>query len=81
MGADDELRRAQSNRDMARNAAKRANVKRATKLKPEYHKCSECGARVRVEFKRCRRCSGINARPDDDALNRCLPGSFGSNSR
>jgi hypothetical protein len=46
-----------------------------------YHKCAKCGTRIKIEFKRCRKCAGIRVRPDVDAIERRLPGSFESNSR
>jgi hypothetical protein len=77
---DQELRHKQSERDKARAAQKIRDQKRAAQLKPEFHTCADCGAKIRVEFKRCRRCSGIRSRPSVDALERRLPGSFGSKS-
>jgi hypothetical protein len=77
---DQELRRNQAERDKARAAQKKRNRKRAAEQKPQYHNCAICGAKIRVEFKHCRGCSGIRSRPDLDAIKRRLPGSFGSNS-
>lgn len=79
-------RREQSKHAKARTAARRRAAERESKARaaktplPEFHKCSICGTRIRVEFKRCRRCAGIRGRADVDAMQRRVPGSFESNS-
>jgi ubiquitin len=80
----------QSERDKARHKAFVATLARAAQLesktraakkpKPEFHRCVDCGTRIRLEFRRCRRCSGIRVRPNVGAMQRRLPGSCESKS-
>jgi hypothetical protein len=87
--SDEERRRReeQSKRSKARDivrrrAAQRESEARVAKMPPpEFHQCAVCGTRIRMEFKRCRRCAGIRTRPDVDAMQRRLPGNFESDSR
>jgi hypothetical protein len=87
MGKRQLSREEQSKRDKARLARRRQAAQRefearkATMPPPEFHNCAVCGTKIRVEFKRCRRCAGIRVRPDVDAIERRLPGSFESNAR
>ena len=69
---DARLRR-QASADMKRRAA--------LKPRPEYHKCATCKTPVRVEFKRCRMCARIRIRPEIDAMERRLHGSFESGDK
>jgi hypothetical protein len=77
----------QARRDRARLARSRKAAEAEAKARAaevpatEYHKCATCDRRIRVESKRWRGCAGIRVRPNVDAIERRLPGSFESNSR